>query len=285
VHTALETLAPLIAEKQTDLIIALPDDILAVRGDRDRLQQVFVNLVSNAIRYSSNGKPVWVAAMHDGDQVVLKVRDEGRGIPRTMLSEIFELFVQNEQGLERSSGGLGLGLTVVRKIIELHGGQVEAFSDGPGAGSEFMVRLPRQRNAVIRNGSRKPETSAAQRILVVEDQDDSREMMHVLLQSKGHVVIEAADGQAAIEAIEREHPDIALVDIGLPVVSGYDVARQIRENPLFDDVLLVALTGYGRDSDVQNAKSAGFDEHLTKPANADHLDEILRRRGRRLRAS
>ena len=285
IRTSLEALAPVLSERKAQVIPDLPDEPMMVRGDADRLQQVLVNLLSNAARYSPPGAQIWLSAATEGDSVVLRVKDPGRGIAPTMLSEIFELFVQNEQGLERSNGGLGIGLTLVRKIVELHGGSVEAFSDGQGKGSEFVVVLPSQRNAVVRLRTEHREAIGPRRILVVEDQDDAREMMHVLLTSKGHIVIEAADGRAAVEAIEREHPDVALIDIGLPMLSGYDVARTIRENPVFDDVFMVALTGYGRDTDVKAAKAAGFDEHLTKPADADLIEKVLQQRVRRQWAS
>jgi len=202
-----------------------------------------------------------------------------------MLSEIFELFVQNEQGLERSNGGLGIGLTLVRQIVELHGGTVEAHSDGPGTGSEFVVKLPRQRHAVICGLAGSSELGISRRILIVEDQEDAREMLHLLLESKGHVVLDEADGRSAIDAIAREHPDVALIDIGLPVMSGYQVARQVRQNPVLDDVMLVALTGYGREADIKAAREAGFDAHLTKPADPRLIDEILSGRARQQKAS
>jgi CheY-like chemotaxis protein len=173
----------------------------------------------------------------------------------------------------------------VRQIVELPGGTVEARSDGPGTGSEFIVSFPRQTNALLRWTVNEDEPSEARRVLIVEDQDDAREMMRVLLQSMGHVVVERADGAAALDAIRREHPDVALIDIGLPVMSGYEVAQKIRQDALFDDVVLVALTGYGMDTDIETAKAAGFDAHLTKPADARLIEEILQRRGRRQRAS
>jgi CheY-like chemotaxis protein len=180
-----------------------------------------------------------------------------------MLSEIFEMFVQDDQGLERSAGGLGIGLTLVRQIVELHGGKVAASSEGVGKGSEFAVELPRQPHAVIHRQYEPKHTAATRRVLIVEDQDDSREMLRVLLESMDHVVIEEIDGGGAIETVEREHPDVALIDIGLPVMNGYEVARRIRANRCLDDVVLVALTGYGLDA------------HITKPAQADAIDEIL----------
>jgi two-component system, chemotaxis family, CheB/CheR fusion protein len=285
IRCAIEAITPVLEERQAHLVTDISDELLCVRGDAARIQQVVMNLLSNAARYSPPGKTMTLSAVLEGESVVLRVKDEGRGIPPAMLSEIFELFVQNEQGLERSSGGLGIGLTLVRQIVELHGGTVEAHSDGPGTGSEFVVKLPRQRNAVIHRVGGTWEASTSRRVLVVEDQDDSREMLRVLLESKGHVVVEGTDGRSAVEAIEREHPDVALIDIGLPVMTGYDVARKIRENSVFDDVLLVALTGYGMDADVRAAKAAGFDAHITKPADAQLIDEVLARRNTRQKAS
>src|SRR5207244_802160 len=168
-------LTPLLEERRAHINMDMSNDLLAIRGDSARMQQVIVNLLSNAARYSPPGKTIHLSSAAEGEIIVLRCKDEGRGISKSMLSEIFELFVQNEQGLERSSGGLGIGLTLVRQIVELHGGTVKAYSDGPGTGSEFVVRLPLQRNAVLRAGTGQQETAAPRRVLVVEDQDDSRE--------------------------------------------------------------------------------------------------------------
>jgi two-component system CheB/CheR fusion protein len=212
------------------------------------------------------------------------MKDDGRGISREMLSEIFDLFVQAEQGLERSTGGLGIGLTLVRKIVELHGGTVEALSDGLGKGSKFVVLLPRQDHAVL-NSTRRTGSPSPARVVIVEDQDDTREMLRVLLESGGHVVLEESNGKAAVDTIEREHPDVALIDIGLPVMNGYEVARRLRSNPVLDDVMLVALTGYGTDHDVAEARAAGFDDHLIKPTDIERIDEVMARRRQTRRAS
>jgi two-component system CheB/CheR fusion protein len=285
IQTAVESLTPLLEDRRCQLALDLADEVLPIRGDSARIQQVVVNLLSNAARYSPSGKTIRITAGHEGETIILKVKDEGRGISRSMLSEIFELFVQDGQGLERSSGGLGIGLTLVRQIVELHGGKVEAHSDGPGTGSEFVVSLPRQPNALLRWKQGEHEASAARRVLIVEDQDDAREMLRVLLQSMGHIVVEQPDGGSAVEAIRREHPDVALIDIGLPIKNGYEVAREIRQNPLLDDIVLVALTGYGMDTDIEAAKASGFDEHMTKPADAQLINEILTRRMRGQKAS
>jgi two-component system CheB/CheR fusion protein len=289
IRAAIEALSPVLEERQTQLTTEILDSVLAVRGDNARMQQVIVNLLSNAARYSPPGSPIVLSAKPEaggnGDWIVLEVKDQGRGISPSMLSDIFEMFVQDEQGLERSAGGLGIGLTLVRQIVELHGGKVEAHSDGVGKGSTFVVRFPQLPHAVIHRANESQLAADARRIVVVEDQDDSREMLCLLLRSMGHIVMEECDGAQAIGAIEREHPDIALIDIGLPVITGYEVARKLRENPLLDDVILVALTGYGRDSDVEAAKAAGFDAHLTKPAEAHVIDDVISRRSRQQKAS
>jgi PAS domain S-box-containing protein len=275
IDTAIEALSPVLADRKAQLIKEVPEDVLVVRGDPARLQQVVVNLLSNAVRYSPAGKRIWLRAIATGDSVMLGVKDEGRGIAREMLSAIFELFVQTEHGLDRSGAGLGIGLTLVRKIVELHGGTVEARSDGPGAGSEFIVTIPLQRHAFLHQVRQSIGAGDSRRIVLVEDQDDARTMLRALLESKGHVVIEQSDGGSALDTINREHPDVALIDIGLPIMNGYDLARKLRENPVLDDVILVALTGYGTAEDIQTARDAGFDNHLVKPADPDLIDQIL----------
>ena len=283
IQTAAEAMMAVFEERNIRLTIDLPETALPIRGDAARIQQVIVNLLSNSARYSPSGSPIRLSAFAGKDSITLKVKDQGRGISPSMLSEIFELFVQDEQGLERSTGGLGIGLTLVRRIVELHGGTVYAESAGLGKGAEFVVALPLQRHAIIRPKEPR-QASGVRRVLIVEDQQDAREMLRVLLEAAGHTVLEEADGASAVSAIEREHPDVALVDIGLPVMSGYEVARRIRDNRVLDDVVLVALTGYGRDKDIESAKIAGFDAHLTKPADFQALDEILARNAR-LKAS
>jgi CheY-like chemotaxis protein len=285
IDLAREALNPMLEDRRATVILDVPDQAIPVRGDPARLQQVVVNLLSNAARYSPAGKTIRLSARVDGEWVVLSVKDQGRGIAAEMLPEIFELFVQADQGLDRSLGGLGIGLTLVRKIVELHGGTVEARSDGAGSGSEFIVRIPWQSHSLFQSAQSAIPESGPRRIVVVEDQDDSRQMLRVLLETSGHLVIDEADGHAAIETIEREHPDVALIDIGLPLLSGYEVARKLRQNPVLDDVVLVALTGYGTDEDVKAARDAGFDEHLTKPTDPDLIAEIIARRGRRRKAS
>ena len=280
VKVALEAATPQLRQRQIGLTVDLPDRPLPVRGDAARLQQVIGNLLSNAARYSDAGTAVDLSAAVEGRDVVLRVRDQGRGIDPAMLPVVFDLFVQGEQGLDRRGGGLGVGLTLVRQIVELHGGTVEARSDGRGHGSEFIVRLPRQEKAIVadRPTSLRASETPARRIVVAEDQADAREMVRVLLEQCGHVVLEAADGPSALAVIERGHPDVALIDIGLPKMNGYELARRIRANPQLDDVLLVALTGYGTSADVEQARASGFDEHLTKPCDLERLNDAIRQR-------
>jgi len=277
VEAAIESTGPLLKERGIALRVPLPGPPVPVRGDTSRLQQVVVNLLSNAATYSPKGGGVELRLELDGDRAHLHVADQGMGIEPEMLGKIFELFVQAEQRLDRPRGGLGVGLSLARSVIELHGGTIEAFSDGPEQGSRFVVRLPIQANA-IRESAERPERAHRRfRVVVIEDNHDSREMLRALLEKREHVVIEAPDGARGVELIEREHPDAALVDIGLPVMSGFEVARRIREKQHLEDVMLVALTGYGAPGDVAAAREAGFDHHLCKPAELADIETLFER--------
>jgi two-component system CheB/CheR fusion protein len=279
IQGGIEAIAPMLAEHRIELCRELPPEPLPMRGDPARLQQVVTNLLSNAVRHSEPGGRIELAVQREGDHVRISLRDHGTGIDAELLPQIFDLFVQSEQELARSRGGLGVGLTLVRWIVELHGGTVGAHSDGIGRGSEFVVRLPLCPAA--HESLEDPGTAIALpcRIVLVEDQPDAREMMRLLLITRGHDVVEAADGVSGIDAIERVRPHAALVDIGLPTMSGYDVARRIRRNRALDSVILVAVTGYGAHADIEAARDAGFDEHLTKPADTGRLESILARCG------
>jgi two-component system CheB/CheR fusion protein len=277
IEAAIESVAPLVAERKIELRVELLTEAVLVRGDASRLQQVVVNLLSNAIAYSPSGAPVELRLERAADRAHLQVTDRGIGIDPGMLDKIFDLFVQAEQRLDRPRGGLGVGLSLARSVIELHGGTIEAFSDGPDRGSRFVVRLPLQAHAIRGRVERRAPPIRQYRVVVVEDNVDSREMLRVLLEKRQHVVIEAADGAQGVELIEREHPDAALIDIGLPVFSGFEVARQIRGKKHLDDIVLVALTGYGAPSDVAAAREAGFDHHLCKPADLARIEALLGR--------
>jgi CheY-like chemotaxis protein len=248
-----------------------------VRGDASRLQQVVVNLLSNAASYSPPGSAVELRLEREEGRAHLLVSDRGMGIEPEMLAKIFELFVQAEQRIDRPRGGLGVGLSLARSVIELHGGTIEAFSEGVGRGSRFVVRLPLQGHAIRGRADRTERAHRQYRLVVVEDNIDSREMLRVLLEKRRHIVFEAVDGKQGVELIEREHPDAALIDIGLPVFSGFEIARQIRTKQHLDDVVLVALTGYGAPGDVTAAREAGFDHHLVKPAELTRIEAILDR--------
>lgn len=282
---SIEALAPFLEEREIQLEVELPETPLFVDGDPARLQQIVVNLLSNAARYSPPRTRVILSMTEDRGEIVMRVRDYGSGISQNMLPHIFELFVQSEQGLERARGGLGIGLTLVRKIVDLHGGSVAATSDGIGMGSEFCVRLPRSERQKARSDAPPPSQRRTRSILVVEDQDDAREMLTLLLEAHGNNVFGAADGPAALDIIERERPDAALIDIGLPSMNGYEVARRVRSHPELSAVYLVALTGYGTHEDVRAARDAGFDHHMTKPADPETIQRVLQNIGPAARAT
>jgi two-component system CheB/CheR fusion protein len=277
IEAAIESTAPRLAERRITLDVSIPTTPFPVHGDPNRLQQVVVNLLSNAATYSPHGSKVSLRLERAGDTAVITVADEGMGIDPEMLGQIFELFVQADQRLDRSHGGLGVGLSLARTIVELHGGTIDAESGGPGRGSVFEVRLPLLRRELA-TCSAEPTAASRCKIVLVEDLADSREMLRLLLESNGHVVVDVDDGRAAVDAIDREHPQVALVDIGLPGMNGYEVAQEIRRRPHLSDVLLVALTGYGAPSDLAAAKEAGFDEHVIKPPDIERIEEILARR-------
>jgi len=274
IEAAVESASPLLEERGLALTVALPDEPVHVRGDASRLQQVVANLLSNAATYSPPGRSAELRLEREDGRARLEVVDRGIGLAPEMLGQIFELFMQVSPRGDRPRGGLGVGLSLARSVVDLHGGTIEALSEGLGHGSRFVVRLPLQAHA-IRERERPARPRRPFRLVIVEDNDDSREMLSVLLRKRGHVVIDAADGLAGAELIERDHPDVALVDIGLPGCSGLDVARRIRGLPHLEDVVLVALTGYGAPSDIAATREAGFDHHLCKPADLTEIEAVL----------
>jgi len=238
--------------------------------------QMVVNLLSNAANYSPRLSTVRLDVTVDGETAVIRVTDHGVGIDPAMQDRIFELFVQDEQRLDRSRGGLGVGLSLARSIVELHGGTIAVHSEGAGRGSRFTVTIPLGDPTAAELAERiDARVITPRRIVLVDDQDDSREMLRMLLEARDHVVLDAADGPTAIALIERERPDIAFIDIGLPTMTGYEVAQQIRARAELRGVRLVALTGYGNPSDVALAREAGFDEHVIKPAALARIEQIL----------
>ncbi len=266
------------------LAVALPPEPLWVTGDPARLTQVLTNLLNNAAKYTEDGGDIAVAVRREGGDAVLAVRDTGVGIPPGMLSAVFDLFTQIDRSLDRSQGGLGVGLTLVKRLIELHGGTVHARSDGPGRGSEFVVRLPAAAPpaaAPEAGGHPTPPGDAARRRdLVVDDNADAAGSLTRLLRMSGFDVRQVHNGAAALEFVPDFRPGVALVDIGMPGMDGYEVARRLRVGP-GGDLTLVALTGYGTDDDRRRCREAGFDHHLTKPVEFDALRQILTAAGPR----
>lgn len=249
---------------------------VTVCGDGVRLEQIVSNLVSNALRYTPAGRRVRVSVERLGAQAVLQVEDEGVGIGEDDLPHIFELFVQSKRTAAGSQGGLGIGLALVRRLTAVQGGSVEASSEGIGRGSRFVVRLPAIETPVAspEQGRRAASATRARRILIVEDHEDAREMLRILLERSGHEIYEAADGREGVEAALQHRPEVALVDVGLPKLDGYEVAREIRAK-LGESVRLVAVTGYGTREDHRRAMHAGFDHHIRKPIDLRELEKIL----------
>jgi two-component system, chemotaxis family, CheB/CheR fusion protein len=268
-------------QRQHTVSLSLPERPVYIDGDPVRIEQVMANLLENAAKYTDPGGRIGVSLRRDGDDAVIRVRDSGIGIAPEMLDEIFELFAQVDHSLARSGGGLGLGLTVVRRVLDLHGGSIAAYSDGPGKGSEFVVRLPLA--AVISEPKSVPdriETDMAvrgrgRRIVIVDDNKDSAESLALLARLWGHEVALAADGPTALALVRTFQPEIALVDIGMPGMNGYEIAARLRADGWHNDVLLVAITGYGRAEDRNAARAAGFDVHMTKPVAVDALQHLL----------
>jgi two-component system CheB/CheR fusion protein len=276
-RSAIEALGPFMAEHQTQLTIDICPDPVPVFGDAARLQQIQANLLSNASKYSPRGGHVHFELRREDGQAMIRVTDNGRGIEPDVLPRIFDLFVQGEQTIARSEGGLGIGLTLLRTLVELHHGRVEAHSDGAGRGSTFTVWLPVAAEAILGTPAEDARRDPVRTVAVVEDQVDARRMLQFLLEAQGVQVFAAENGLEGADLIERVHPDLALVDLGLPVMSGFDLARRIRKDAANSRTRLVALSGYGQDADVQAALDAGFDEHLTKPPDPGRLERLLAR--------
>jgi CheY-like chemotaxis protein/two-component sensor histidine kinase len=243
-----------------------------VEADGARFEQIVMNLLSNSLKFTPRGGAIKVTVGREGHEAVLRVTDDGAGIPAELLPSVFDLFVQGDQDLGRHTGGLGVGLSLVRRLVELHGGRVEATSPGEGRGSVFTVRLPALADAphAFRQAVEAPAETPSRRILIVEDNPDNREMMRILLATAGYEAHEAGDGVSGVEIAVQLEPDVVLVDIGLPGIDGYAVARQIRSK-LRGRCRLIALSGYGQQKDRERAADAGFDEHLLKPVDPARL--------------
>ena len=282
IEQALETAQPLIAHRKHELTVSLPEQPLFLNADPARLEQVLVNLLTNAAKYTDEGGRVWLSVEGQDDVVVLRVRDSGIGIAPELLPRIFDMFTQAERSLDRSQGGLGIGLCLVQRLVELHGGSVVAHSV-LGQGSEFVVRLPVMQESVQTSSSLEFDSDALKldangcRVLVVDDNVDAAKSLALLLQMTGHEVRLAFDGLSAVDLAISFKPEFVLLDIGLPGLDGYEVARRIRLQDSLKNIVLVALTGYGQDADRQHSQTAGFDHHLIKPADFDEIENLLNR--------
>jgi signal transduction histidine kinase/CheY-like chemotaxis protein len=263
-----------------------PQERFSTLADELRLSQVFGNVLHNAIKFTPTGGLISVTLEREGANAVIRVRDSGCGIPQTMLTRIFECFQQVDQSLGRAHGGLGIGLNLARRLVELHSGTIVARSDGPGKGSEFVITLPVSSTNEVSSGAPEKKSTGTQRdsspsrrILVVDDARASAETLATLLRAIGHDVATANDGRSAIEWTHHHKPDFVFLDIAMPEMDGYEVARRIRDTASLDEIVLVALTGYGQEDDRRRAREAGFNYHLTKPTSLSALKDILGRRG------
>jgi PAS domain S-box-containing protein len=281
VTTAVETSRPLIEAHCHKLTVSLPERQVRVEADAARLAQVLANLLNNAAKYTKDGGRIDLIAERVNEEAVLRVRDNGIGIAPEMLPQVFEMFAQAECATDRSQGGLGIGLTLVRRLVEMHGGKIEAYSAGLGKGSEFLVRLPALTETLAEPTQKRAEDFPAKaangswRILIVEDNVDSAESMAILLRLDGYEVHIAHNGLVALEEAQTFQPDVTLLDLNLPEMDGYEVARRLRLEPALADMTLVAMTGYGQEEDRWRTQEAGFHFHFVKPVDLDRLQELL----------
>jgi signal transduction histidine kinase len=283
---AIEMASPIIEQQMHHLVATVPNTGLKLEGDSTRLSQVISNLLTNAAKYTDRGGKIWIRASREDRQIVLRVRDDGIGISPEMLPQVFDLFSQGGRGLDRAQGGLGIGLAIVKSLVELHGGSVSAHSEGIGKGSEFVVMLP----AAAEGEATAPRLSAPivsepqavantttsrRRILIVDDNEDGAEILAEALGELGFLTHTAFDGPSALELVGAFKPDFMLIDVGLPVMDGYELVRRLRADAGLASIRLIAVTGYGQESDRRRALEAGFDEHLVKPVDLDRLQSML----------
>ncbi len=278
VRDAVEASRPMIDRGGHELTVRSPSDPVLLDADPTRLAQVFLNLLNNAAKYSERGGRIRLSVEREGNEVVVRVRDTGIGIPASHLPHVFEVFVQVDAAWRRAQGGLGIGLSLVKEFVALHGGSVEAHSDGPGKGSEFVVRLP----APVAAAAVEPPTAAAEksrgprrRILVVDDNRDAADALAMILEILGHEVRTAHDGAAGVAAAAAFRPEVILMDLGMPKLDGYEAARRIRAETWGGEPFLVALTGWGSNDHRQRAHDAGFDRHLVKPVELDAITRMI----------
>jgi PAS domain S-box-containing protein len=284
VARAMEIAQPTVDAQGHVLDVTLPDPPVWVKADLMRLSQAIANLITNAAKYTVEPGRIVLRATREDGQAVIRVRDTGIGIPAGMLPRIFDLFVRGEQQQAAMQGGLGIGLTLVKRLVEMHGGSITAASGGSGQGSEFVIRLPlltgqwsEQKGNV--DGSVPAHGGRARRVLVVDDNVDAAESIAMILQLGGDEVRCVYDGVSVLDTAREWHPDAIVLDIGLPGISGYEVARQLRQQPSFQHTLLIAVTGYGQEADRRRSDEAGINHHLTKPVDPDALQRLLQRAG------
>jgi signal transduction histidine kinase/ActR/RegA family two-component response regulator len=273
---AVETVQPLIDRERHELTVELPEDAVWIEADLVRLAQAVANLLSNAAKYTEAGGHIYLSAVVENGQLVISVRDSGIGIDPATLPKLFEMFMQAAPGSSRSRGGLGIGLTLVKNLVELHGGAIAAHSDGLGQGSEFMIRMPHTEMPM--DAAPAPAAPAGKsprrRILVVDDNVDAAQSLAMLLRLRGHDVQTAFGGPEALQAAKIDEPELVFLDIGMPVMDGYEVARGLRAQ-FASELTIIALTGWGTEQDRQRSREAGFDHHLTKPVDLAALEEVL----------
>jgi PAS domain S-box-containing protein len=285
INYAVETVRPLVDSRKHELSVTIPGESIWLDADPIRLQQVVANLLNNAAKYTEPGGHIWLKAEREGSEVIIHVKDTGIGIMADMLPRIFLSFVQADRSLDRSQGGLGIGLTLAMALVEMHGGKIKVNSPGVGQGTEFVVRLPvvaevtpLQPEAV--HNERELKQARTLRMLVVDDNPDTVQSLAMLLRLYGHDVMSADTGPLALEAALANEPEVALLDIGLPGIDGFEVARRIRAQTA--KPVLIAMTGYGQPEDRKKSKEAGFDYHLTKPVDPTRLQELLARIGQEM---
>lgn len=277
VRNAVETSRPLIDQQGHELIVNVPLDPIYVNGDGARLAQVFANLLNNAAKYTERGGRIRLCVERQGNEAVVSVEDNGVGIPTHMLSKIFDMFTQVDRSLEKSQGGLGIGLNIAKYLVEMHDGSIGVHSDGQGLGSRFTVRLPMLPAfvAATPNIGEKTVSAARRRVLVVDDNSDAAETLHMMLSLMGNDTKVAADGAEAVTMAAAFLPDVILMDIGMPQLNGYDACRQIRKLPCGERVVMVACTGWGQEQDRRKSQEAGFDFHMVKPMDLVLLEKVL----------
>jgi signal transduction histidine kinase/ActR/RegA family two-component response regulator len=279
VRDAIEISQPLIQRARHEVSVIAPESSIGVEADPARLGQVFSNLVNNACRYTADKGQIWISIERAGADAIVTITDTGMGIPSEQLSSIFEMFSQVDRD-HRPHGGLGIGLHLVKRLVEMHGGQVSVHSDGPGMGSRFTVRLPAFPASATLDEIATPvpatsEPRVSRRVLVVDDNTDNAELLRILLEEEGHETYMAHDGVEGLAAAERLRPDVVLMDLGLPRIDGLDACRRIREQPWGKRILVIAITGWGQDVDRRKSQEAGFDHHLVKPVDARAITALM----------